>query len=104
MTRCAPLRILLPVNDILLSVSQREALNKAPLIKGTRNKVKIALGIVGASQGDLARATGMDAGSISNIANGKYERIALDTCQRIARVLGIDCVDELFPMEHREAA
>lgn len=89
---------ILPMQAIKLSREQRAALNTAPLTPGLPNKILIALGIVGAPQYRLAEVAGMHPTSISQIANGKYSRIQLDTCQRIARVFGIDCVDELFPM------
>src|SRR4051812_28588638 len=95
---------ILPMKAIRMSEQQRAALNAAPVTAESPNKIRIALGIIGATQNDLARVAKMDPASISQIVNGRYERIALDTCQRIARALGIDCVDELFPMQKRKAA
>jgi transcriptional regulator with XRE-family HTH domain len=77
---------------------------QAPVPAGETNKVRLALGLVGARQDDLATATGIDAGNLSQILNGKKPMVALVTCQRIARAFGIACVDELFPMTRKRAA
>ena len=61
------------------------------------NKVRLALKARrNAKQYELARAVGMEESHVSEIINGKYSRLSLDTARRIAAVFGA-CIEDIFP-------
>ena len=60
------------------------------------NKVRLALGILEATQQELADAANIKPPHLSDIVNGRYSRLALDTARRISRALGA-CIEDIFP-------
>lgn len=79
--------------------SEQTAFLKAQPLGTARNKVGAALGLLQATQQELATAARITPADLSEIRNGKYgRRFALETAQRIARVFGT-CTDDVFPPE-----
>lgn len=81
-----------------LSPEQRAIITQAPLMGESKNKIRLALDLLGTTQDALAQVVKIDKSDISDIVNDKKSRLPLVTAQRIARVFGFDCVDDLFPM------
>lgn len=83
------------MSEIKLSETQATFLRDQPLGKA-RNKVGAALGLVQATQKELAAVTGITEADLSEIRNGKYKRLYLERAQRIAGAFGV-CTDDIFP-------
>lgn len=80
--------------ELRLSDTQRAYLHSQPVPEGHANKIRLALRLVGGTQGDLADALGM-----SNQQLGRYVKgrdLMLSTAHRIAVVFGVG-VDDLWP-------
>lgn len=60
------------------------------------NKIAQALHLLRARQSDLVAATKLQPSHISEIINGKYSRLSLDTARRISTALGA-CIEDIFP-------
>jgi len=60
------------------------------------NKILIALHLRYAKQQDLAEATGLHKSKVSEIVNGHYSRISLNSARRIAVAFGA-CIEDIFP-------
>jgi plasmid maintenance system antidote protein VapI len=78
-----------PLTSAQLARLKREASDKP-------NKILDALYLVRARQQDLVVATGLHASKISELVNGKYSRISLDTARRVSQALGA-CIEDIFP-------
>lgn len=83
-----------------LSEAQATYLRAAPW-GGSPNKIDLALGLLQATQTELAQAVGMTQPNINQIVRDKAGRLALITCQRIAVTLGVG-VDDLWPLPTKQ--
>lgn len=78
-----------------LTPEQIEALRSVPLGE-MANKLKVAAGMVGARQADIATEIEMAASNLSDIFNGKYVDLQFETTRKLADFFGCDPRD-LFP-------
>lgn len=83
-----------------LTPEQIQALQSVPL-GNMPNKLRVALAMVQARQSDLAEETGLFASGLSDIVNGKYGDLNIETGRKIAAFFGC-AIEDLFPA--REAA
>lgn len=60
------------------------------------NKVRKAIELAGVTQTQVADAVGLTQPHVSEIANGKYTSLPLETARRLAGYFGCS-IDELFP-------
>lgn len=60
------------------------------------NKIGLALYLRRANQQDLADATGLQKSKISELRNGKYSRVSLNTARLVASTFGA-CIEDIFP-------
>lgn len=60
------------------------------------NRVKAAMQMAGITQVQLAAGVGLTQPQISEIANGNYTKLPLETAQRVAAFFGCS-TDDLFP-------
>lgn len=83
-----------------LSPEQIEALRSVPLGE-MPNLLKVAAKMAGAKQTDIAEEIGIAASNLSDIFNGKYVDLQLETTRKLGKYF--ECpVEVLFP--EREAA
>jgi transcriptional regulator with XRE-family HTH domain len=78
-----------------LTAEQAEALRAVP-IGSMPNKLKIAIALTKARQSQIAAATGIPAPNLSDIVNGKYGSITVDTARKLAEYFGC-AIEDLFP-------
>lgn len=78
-----------------LTTEQVDALKAVPL-GDMPNKLRIALALTKTKQADIVDATGIPASNVSNIVNGKYDSLHLETAQKFAVFFGCG-TDDLFP-------
>jgi putative transcriptional regulator len=64
--------------------------------------LKTARKIAGLSQADLAARAGVKQETISQLENGRIQRVSYETVGRIARALNVS-VEELFPLQQESA-
>jgi DNA-binding Xre family transcriptional regulator len=79
---------------------QLEALRRTPL-GSMPNKLRLAFTLANLRQVDAVEATGMAAANLSELVNGKYSAVSLETARRLATFFGC-AIEDLFPK--REAA
>lgn len=60
------------------------------------NKVAFALTLSDTAQADVCRATGIHPANLSNIVNGRYKDLALETSRKLAEFFGC-AIEDLFP-------
>lgn len=78
-----------------LTTEQLQALRAVPL-GDMPNKLRIALTLAQARSADVVDETGLDAGQVSRILNGKVSNIEIDTARKFAAFF--DCfIEDLFP-------
>jgi transcriptional regulator with XRE-family HTH domain len=78
-----------------LTTEQLQAMRAVPL--GTMpNKLRIALALADAKQTDIAESTGVAASYVSDVVNGRYASLPLETARRIATFFGC-AIEDLFP-------
>lgn len=82
------------VSDRLRKIRKSEPVNG--------NRIAAALEIAGATQAELAEATGFTQSYISDVVRGRYQTITLENARRLASALGLS-VDEAFPSTERVA-
>lgn len=80
--------------ELTLSATQLAQLQREP--GDGPNKISTALWLKRARQQDLADATGIPKSKISEVINGHYTRISLNTARRISVALGA-CIEDIFP-------
>lgn len=78
----------------MLTEHQIAALRRTP---ADPNRVKRAMQLLGLTQVQVAAAVGMTQSHISEIANGNYSSLPLETAQKIADRFGCS-TDLLFPL------
>lgn len=79
----------------MLNREQIRALQAAP-INGQRNRLRVALALAGIRQVDVSEATGITQANLSDIVNGKYSAITLETTRKLAGYFGC-AIEDLFP-------
>lgn len=67
------------------------------------NKVRKAMGLAGVTQVQVARAIGITQPHVSEIVNGKYSSLPLDTARDFADFFGC-ALDDLFPRQRKAVA
>lgn len=77
----------------MLTEHQLAQLRRSP---STPNRVKRAMQLLGLTQVQVATAIGITQSHISEISNGNYSSLPLDTAQRLADHFGCP-TDVLFP-------
>lgn len=60
------------------------------------NRLRVALAMVQARQSDVADETGIFASSLSDIVNGKYGDLNVETARKLAEFFGCS-IEDLFP-------
>lgn len=81
----------------LLTGEQLEALRAVPL-SGMPNKLRIALALAKARQAEVCEETGIAPPNLSNLVNGKYGSVTIETGQKLADYFGCT-TDDLFPRQ-----
>lgn len=79
-----------------LTSAQVEALRSVP-IGPMPNRIRVALGMVNAKQAELAEETGQKPSNVSDIVNGKYSDLQIETARKYADFFGC-AIEDLFPM------
>jgi DNA-binding Xre family transcriptional regulator len=79
----------------MLTKDQLDTLRSAPL-SGQRNKLRIAIAMAAVRQLDVAEATGITQANLSEIVNGKYGAITLETTRKLSGFFGC-AIEDLFP-------
>jgi len=80
-----------------LTPEQIDALRSVPLGE-MPNKVRLALAMTKTRQADVVEETGIFASSLSDIVNGKYGDLNIETGRKLAAFFGPDCtIEDLFP-------
>lgn len=85
----------------VLTPEQAEQLRREPLGEAP-NKLAAALWIARRTQQEFAALVGMTPSDVSQIRNGRYRRLSLETAQRIAVVFGVS-TDDIFPYRPKAA-
>lgn len=85
----------------MLSADQVEAL-KSVEPEGA-NRVWNAMRLAGITQVQLAAGVGMTQPHISDLANGKYSALPLETARRLAEFFGC-AIEDLFPAPEAKAS
>jgi transcriptional regulator with XRE-family HTH domain len=63
------------------------------------NRLRLAMKLAGVTQVELAEAVGFTQSHISEIVNGNYSSLPLETAQKLADYFGPGCsTDLLFPL------
>lgn len=84
-----------------LSAEQIDALRAVPL--GTMaNKIRVAIALAQVQQVDIVRSTGLPAPNVSNIVNGRYQALTVDTARKFADFFGV-AIEDLFPPKQEAA-
>lgn len=60
------------------------------------NRIKAAMKLLGVTQVQVAAGVGVTQSHVSEIANGNYSSLPLDTAQKLAEYFGCS-TDDLFP-------
>jgi transcriptional regulator with XRE-family HTH domain len=79
----------------LLTADQLNALRAIPG-SSVRNRVRIAMALTGASQGELVEATGFTQPYVSNVVRGRYQTITVGNAHKFADFFGC-AIEDLFP-------
>jgi len=79
-----------------LSSEQLEALRSVPLVGEMPNRLRVALGMAKAKQADIVEETGLLASSVSDLVNGKYGDLNVETARKLSDFFGCQ-IDDLFP-------
>jgi DNA-binding XRE family transcriptional regulator len=66
------------------------------------NRLKMAMALAGLTQVQLAEAIGATQSHVSEIANGNYTQLPLETARTIARQFGCS-IEDLFPAREQVA-
>lgn len=86
----------------VLTPEKIEALRAVPLL-GMPNRLRVALALAKVKQADVARATGIVAPNLSDIVNGKYKNVTVDTASKLAEYFGV-AIEDLFPQREAVAS
>ena len=87
-----------------LSTEQLATLRAVPL-GSMPNRLRIALALATARQAEICEETGLTPSQVSDLVNGNYSTVILETGQRIAAFFGPECTtDDLFPPKQGVAA
>lgn len=84
-----------------MTTAQREWLNKLPVEGRLKNRLRVAMILMGMDNTEVARQTGLQDQYISAVATGRLVNISLKNAQKIAAALGLT-VDEVFPGNEEE--
>lgn len=79
-----------------MTEQQRLWLRQLPVEGRIKNRLRIAMVLMGVDNSELARRTDLQDQYISAVATGRLVNISLRNAQRIAAALGIT-IDDLFP-------
>lgn len=79
----------------MMTTEQLETLRTAPLGEAT-NRLRIAFALTDRRQSEAVAATGIVASNLSDIVNGKYTRITVETAGKLADFFGC-AIEDLFP-------
>jgi transcriptional regulator with XRE-family HTH domain len=85
-----------------LSPEQIEALRAVPL-GAMPNKLRIALALAKARQSDIVEEIGIAAPHVSQLVNGRYTNVTIDTARKYAEFFGC-AIEDLFPMREEVSA
>jgi len=77
----------------MLSTKQLSALRRA---EGAPNRLRAAMALGEVTQVEVAAAIGVTQPHVSEIVNGNYSRLPLQTAQKLAEFFGCS-IDDLFP-------
>lgn len=78
-----------------LTTEQLDAMKAVPLGE-MPNKLRIALALSGSRQTDIVEETGIAGSNISDLVNGKYTSLTIETARRISQFFGC-AIEDLFP-------
>jgi DNA-binding Xre family transcriptional regulator len=78
-----------------LTPEQVIALQNMPL-GDAANRLRLAFALTGKRQKDLSDATGIAPSNLSDIVNGKYSTLTVDTASKIAEFFRC-AIEDLFP-------
>lgn len=79
-----------------LTQEQLDALRAVPLMGGMPNRLRIAIALAQVKQADIVDETGLWAPNLSNLVNGKYANLHVDTARKLAEFFGC-AIEDLFP-------
>jgi DNA-binding XRE family transcriptional regulator len=79
---------------VKLTLEQLDELRRAPL-EG-ENKIKVALALTGVTQVALAAGIRRTQAYVSELENGKYRLLPLETSRAVARFFGAS-IEDIFP-------
>ena len=81
-----------------MTAEQRAWLDQLPVGGRIRNRLRIAMVLMGIDNSELARRCGLQDQYVSAVATGRLQNISLKNAQRIAKALDMK-LEELFPGE-----
>lgn len=84
----------------MLTPKQIEVLRESPLAP---NRVKVAMRLAGLTQVEVAAKLGITQSHVSEIANGNYSSLPLDTARKFATFFGC-LIEDLFPSREAVAS
>lgn len=76
--------------------AQRAWLQALPVEGRLKNRLRIAMVLLGLDNTEVARLTGLQDQYVSAVATGRLQNISLKNAQRIVGALGL-AVDDIFP-------
>lgn len=85
-----------------LTPEQVAALKAVPLGE-MPNRLRIALALSKAKQAEVAEFTGIATANLSNIVNGKYSALTIETGRKLADYFGC-AIEDLFPAREAVAS
>jgi DNA-binding Xre family transcriptional regulator len=78
-----------------LTPEQLEALRRAPL-GSMPNRLRLAFTLASRRQVDAVQVTGIAAANLSELVNGKYSAVTVETARKLAAFFGC-AIEDLFP-------
>jgi len=79
----------------MMTTEQVEALRTLPLGDAT-NRLRMAFALTGRRQHEASQETGIVASNLSDIVNGKYASVTIETARKLADFFGC-AIEDLFP-------
>ncbi len=67
------------------------------------NRLRVAIAMAKVKQTEVAAATGVFAPNLSDIVNGKYKAVTVETARKLADYFGVS-IEDLFPAREAVAS